>query len=256
MKPIKDLKELKNIELEILKYVHKVCEENGLMYYLAGGTLLGAVRHKGFIPWDDDIDLVMPRKDYEKLVGIINSDKTYYKMICRDSDKNYLGVFGRVIDTRTKIKFKRSISESKELGVFIDIFPMDGVGSNHQKAVRRMENMGKLYRIFLWFRREAKNNACNRFICAKAAAFLEFLAKRYSFEESKYVAKVINAKASQELLERAWFQRRVLLEFEGEKFYGPEGYRFHLKCMYGDYMKLPPASQQRRLHFFQAWWKV
>lgn len=256
MRPIKDLEELKNIELDILKYIHKVCEENGLIYYLAGGSLLGAVRHKGFIPWDDDVDLLMPRKDYEKLVQIINRDSSHYKMLCLKSDKHYLSTFAKVIDTRTKIQFKaREISESKELGVFVDIFPMDGAGNDYKKACRRLERLFKYYQMFILFRCSSKDNRLNRFLCNMIVIVLEILAKRYPYEKTKYVGRIVNTRGACELMRNTWFKRRILLDFETEKFYGPAGYHYYLKGLYGEYMKCPPASQQRLTHSFQAWWK-
>ena len=100
MKPI-DVYELKRIQLEILDNVMKFCDENDINCWLNGGTLLGAIRHKGYIPWDDDIDLGMLRKDYEKFRQLFNVNNTRYKLVCFDDDTEFLYPFGKVIDTST-----------------------------------------------------------------------------------------------------------------------------------------------------------
>ena len=114
------VEELKKLELDILKYLKNVCSENGLTYYLAFGTLLGAVRHKGFIPWDDDIDVWMPREDYEKLKIIMrNKVNSRYLFVTPKEYKNYGVAFGKIIDKKTLL-VEESYSSEYDLGVYIN----------------------------------------------------------------------------------------------------------------------------------------
>ncbi len=254
MRLIKDLNEIKELELNILKYIHRICEENNLVYYMAGGTLLGAVRHGGFIPWDDDIDLLMYREDYEKLVDIINNDNSYYRMECLKSDNKYIGTFAKVIDTRTKVVFNNFMSDG-ETGVFVDIFPMDGVSNNYKGGAKYLDNLSKWYQRFVNCKVSMSENGLTRLILNKGAVIFEKIAKKRSCSSYRYIARVVNIRGKKELMKKSWFDRRKLIDFETEKFYAPIGYHYYLKGLYGDYMKLPPHAEQRLVHSYNAYWK-
>ncbi|MBE5926107.1 MAG: LicD family protein [Lachnospiraceae bacterium] len=254
MKLISDLEEVKNIEFEILKYIHNICEKNNLVYYMAGGTLLGAVRHKGFIPWDDDIDLLMFREDYIKLIDIINNDDSYYSMKCIESDNNYVGTFAKVIDNRTKVIFNKIISDG-DIGIFVDIFPMDGLGNNYKKSAGFVNRTSSLYKKFADLKMTIPENKFSRFVLNKCVWFFEAVAKRKKCKGSRYIARVVNIRGEREIMKYSWFAKRILLKFETEKFYAPVGYHYYLKRIYGDYMKLPPHAEQRLVHSYNAYWK-
>lgn len=254
MKRIKDLDEIKSIELDILKYIHNICEENHLIYFMAGGTLLGAVRHKGFIPWDDDIDLLMFREDYEKMIRIINEDNSIYHMESLESDKGYISTFAKVTDTRTKIIFAHKMN-AETTGVFVDIFPMDGVGNNYKKGAGYVNFLSRCYHTFTSYRMSMKNTKFSRFFLNKYARLLEFTAKRKACKSYRYIARVVNMRGECEIMKRKWFEKRIMLDFEGEKFYAPKGYDHYLRRLYGNYMQLPPSTQQRLVHSYSAYWK-
>ena len=116
--------EIKSVELEILKYIHNFCIENDIKYFLNYGTLIGAVRHKGFIPWDDDIDICMFRKDYEKFIDLFSKDDGIYKILSLETDDKYYNNFMKVINSKTKIEDERNY-KTYDLGIFVDIFPID-----------------------------------------------------------------------------------------------------------------------------------
>lgn len=118
------IEDAKQIELEILDYIDTLCKKHNINYIINYGTLIGAVRHEGFIPWDDDIDLSMPREDYQRFINIFQKEKSKYKLLSLETDKNYFNNFIKIIDSTTKIIDTRN-TKTYESGVFIDIFPMD-----------------------------------------------------------------------------------------------------------------------------------
>lgn len=118
------LDEVKKIQLEILAYIDSFCKKNNISYFINYGTLLGAVRHKGFIPWDDDIDISMDREHYNMFIEKFNQDSSKYKILSLDTDKTYFNNFIKVVDTTTKIVDNRNY-KTFSCGVFVDIFPMD-----------------------------------------------------------------------------------------------------------------------------------
>ena len=122
-----DINEIKQIELDILVNIAKFCDEYGLRYYLAGGTLLGAIRHKGFIPWDDDIDIIMPREDYIKFFKTYKSDCGFYKADSILNNADYWLQTGKVFDLRTIVI---NNNEKYQFNIWIDVFPTDGVPKN------------------------------------------------------------------------------------------------------------------------------
>ena len=123
MKQITDIHELRQLQMGILDHVHAFCEANGLTYFLSSGMLIGAVRHGGYIPWDDDIDIYMPRCDYERFLQIYSDPSGVYRAIDPQRDPKYYYTFAKVIDQRTLMLEKEV--KGYEIGVYIDIFPLD-----------------------------------------------------------------------------------------------------------------------------------
>lgn len=121
------LEEMKQIELRVLKQIRAICEEQGWRYFLVGGTLLGAVRHKGFIPWDDDIDIGMPRADYEKFIDYCISHDVPFKVMCNRSENKYGYLYAKAMAPDTVLLEESSNRYNVEQGIFVDIFPVDGL---------------------------------------------------------------------------------------------------------------------------------
>ena len=133
MKKIIDLKELQYLELDILEEFHSICISNGFRYTLGGGTALGAVRHGGFIPWDDDIDIGMPRPDYNNFIRYCKNNKTLFQLICNETQPKYYDFYAKLINKHTVLK-SSTVFTDIQLGVYIDVFPYDGLGDSITEA--------------------------------------------------------------------------------------------------------------------------
>ena len=131
-----NLEELKKIELDILCRVHEICIREGFRYSLAGGTMIGAVRHKGFIPWDDDIDILMPRPDYKKFIEYCQKNETEFDLLCNETNSDYGYLFAKAMAKNTVIYEENGNRSNIKLGVYIDIFPVDGLGNTYREAFR------------------------------------------------------------------------------------------------------------------------
>ena len=264
--------EVKEIELKMLNSFHQFCEENNLTYYLAYGTLLGAVRHKGFIPWDDDIDIYMIRKDYEYVINNFNKkikDETIGVISIKQNDKFYVP-FAKIINNKTFVSEK--VTEKCPIGVWIDIFPLDNMSSKYKKALLLIKKVRffkilNLIKVYT-FKGRAKNfyEFLEKTICKLVKKIIFFiknkdiitkidkLSQKYNNEEnSKYIGYVAEF-IGNNIMQKEWFKERVLLDFEGYKFWCPKEYDKVLKFCFGDYMKLPPENK-RVHHSVEAYWK-
>ena len=274
MREITELKELQKIELEMLQEIDKICRHYHIRYYLAGGTLLGAVRHQGFIPWDDDIDIAMPREDYEQFIKIMSNKKhPIYKLLAIECTKGYPYTFAKVVDTRTRL-VEEIGKDLHQMGVFIDIFPIDGMGNQKEKAMQRLMKIIRL-RSRIWEaalkKDEIKNkerNLKNQMIKSAANGLIKIIGikrcyhymmkyvKQETFQDSKWIASAVGgAGIERELIERKYFDNMIEMEFEGKRFYAPEGYEKYLTNLYGDYMQMPPKEKRVASHRGKIWWK-
>ena len=259
--------ESKRIMLDILKDISRFCDNN-IRYYLAAGTLIGAIRHKGFIPWDDDIDIEIPRPDYNRFIELYSKEGKY--SVCAPLDKNSIYVYAKVYDNCT-IKYELGIdySEKQPLGVDIDIFPIDGQpDEKHYKSFVRQTNMRRIiFRMFYYSIMKSKQEMAfkSKFI----VAICKFISKnifcrlyiksatRYSFEYSS-MAGFITPYEGYDIRHRHRkdvYRDRVKVEFENGEYWAPIGYDEYLRDVYGDYMKLPPVEQQQTHHTNKIYWK-
>ncbi|MBR6053791.1 MAG: LicD family protein [Bacteroidales bacterium] len=257
--------QLRTWMLDILQEVHDFCEKNSLRYYLAFGTLLGAVRHKGFIPWDDDIDIWMPRPDYEKLCS--NFSHPYLKVINARTRENYPLDFTKVHDERTLVTEEGG---DGDWGVFIDIFPLDGIPSEAEftkmkKKVAAFRHLAANQRFTRKFK-IARSTGLKKSLAAIAGKIIHpFISlssilkkedkymRRYDFDGCPFCSDLTEIKPS--LLEKSMVRERILLDFEGRKFYGPKEYDKWLTLVFGDYMTPPPEDKRVAIHMLRGFVK-
>ncbi len=261
MKNELSLSEIKAITYEILKHFHRFCHENNISFYLSNGTLLGAVKYGGFIPWDDDIDVFVPRKDYDRLIELYkNSDK--YKLFSRERDSKYKFPFAKLCDMTTS-KIEANIDSGVPLGVDIDIFPLDSCSKhilkpNVQRKLR-IYQAGCVLSKFI----SSKGRPIHKRIVIGICRLLGFeffcngLTKTVRKEMSlgnEYMGCLMwPIYGKREIIPSKVFADTIEVEFEGEKFPAPAGYDTYLRSLYGDYEKDPPADKQKSHHKYTAY---
>lgn len=263
-----DDKLLKEIQLEILKDVDSFCRKNSITYYLTYGTLLGAVRHKGYIPWDDDIDIAMPRSDYDSFLKLYNSRSLCnenYNFVSVELDRNYPYSFGKVQDTSTVLIEHSGINYP--LGINIDIFPIDGLPDCLKESDKHFKKIKK-YMLFMNFK-NVKISTNRSFVknlilligkilfCFIPYEFLikkmSFLARKYNYETSNYVSNLSFPDGAHERTSKDVFCEKVEVQFEKNNFYAPARWDEWLHNIYGDYMSLPPIEERVSHHKFEIY---
>lgn len=255
------LDEIKAIELEILNYFDKFCSENKLKYYLDGGTLLGAVRHKGFIPWDDDIDVLMPRCDYEKIVKLSVKFDKHFILKSYKLDRDYSYPYMKMVMAGTSI-VEKNISYPG-YGVFIDIFPMDCLPNDEckrrkfQSKIWALTNMAN-YAVEEKIERHGLASNIKKKISRLVGIqtilkLIDKEASKYESDEALYAYDVIASTKKDRLVQKNVFDETVKLLFEGKMYNAPNKYDEYLTELYGNYMQLPPSDKQRSDHNFEAY---
>ena len=272
MKEEIQLEELKQIELRILKQIHDICAQQGFRYFLVGGTLLGAIRHNGFIPWDDDIDIGMPRTDYERFIDYCSSNAVPFKVICNRLNKNYGYLFAKAMAPDTVLVEKMGNRYDVELGVFVDIFPIDGLGDTLDEAAANL-NKTRFNRELLvaanWkkFSRSKTRTIYYEpirfvFYCmSRMSSFQKLIRKINSkydvdgFDKRNYVGCVCGSYRNKEIVEREVFSEYIDVPFEDAIFKCPKSFDKYLSNIYGNYMQLPPEEKRGTHHSFDAYYK-
>lgn len=260
-----DSKQIKKIELNILNQFDLFCKEHNIQYYLSGGTLLGAVRHKGFIPWDDDIDVCLSRKDYDWLVHNFTCPSGYLTMQSMKLN-NFEAPFSKLVDNRTIVKQMYAKSDMNG-HLWIDIFPVDGLPENLAE-VKCIYSKCDFYRRILLladarigegkttFRKYGKyilKPLANLYGKKRCAEKIEIIARKHSYEDCDYVGAITwGIYGVGERMRKEEFERVVKVEFEGRIFDTFSCWDSYLKGLYGNYMKLPPVGK-RKTHDMDVW---
>ena len=265
-----NLQEIQKIELNLLKEVDRICRDQGFRYFMVGGTLIGAVRHQGFIPWDDDIDISMPRPDYEAFIQYCMTNQTEFRLLSNRNTENYWNLFSKVSDPRTKIIDSVIDGQDHDAGVSIDIFPIDGLGMTLDEA-RRTFMKTELKRDILdarnWKRFSRSKTHGLAYEPIRLAMFLlsrlcspsglmkkiEAFSRRKSFDSQEYSACIAGAYRTKEIMEKRIYSDYCQLQFQGEQFMAPEHYDEFLTAIYGNYMELPPEDKRVTHHTYKAY---
>ena len=256
------LEEIKQTEFNILKSYADYCKKNNLTYFLCGGTLLGAVRHKGFIPWDDDIDVFMPRPDFEKFVkltGFNPINPSYETCFYRNTRTIIPYPFAKVIDMRTKV-IEKTKPEEACMGIWIDVFPIDGFSNN--MFVNKLFCIRKLLwkRLCFTYSDDLSKVTDKKKKIGKALVMpflklmgqkrlfnkLDKICRKYDFEKSTNVGCTVWGYKIKELMNKKDLLPASKVTFEGFEFDAPAVPSAYLSSLYGDFMQLP--SEEKRIN--------
>lgn len=271
-----EMKDIQRVSLEILKFVTALCEREGFRYSLMYGTLIGAIRNHGYIPWDDDVDIMMPRPDYELFLQYCYNHKDelgVYEIFNSDTHKDYIYGITRVSDSRYEI-VKEEISENCGMGIFIDVYPFDALGNDKDVALSLLAKTRKYCDIIVDITRVDQSVPESLNIKGKAAYVVKRFADRlrgvpyyinklnglrgnYEFDNSEYVGPLVwfFDKPHKVLFKRYWFDELIKVPFEDGEFYVLAGYDALLTQVYGKYMDLPPIDKRINQHQYKAYKK-
>ena len=267
-------KEIQNISLDILKTISSICEEQNLRYYLMYGTLIGAIRHEGFIPWDDDVDIMMPRPDYDKLLEYLEKNKDIYldlEVFNRKTHNNYPYMITRISNNNYILDVENE--KPYGIGVFIDIYPFDGLGKTEEESYKYAIIGDRLSTCCYQATRKHYSVETTKSFVRKIFKFpvfiiskiigkdyfqkkLETLRLKYNYDESDYVGCFVwLSGGKKDIFKREWFNDYEMCSFENIPFRIPKEYDLVLKHIYGDYMTLPPKEERVGHHFYDAYHK-
>lgn len=261
---MENIEKQKTIEYDLLKQFVKICNDNNLRYYLIGGTLLGAVRHNGFIPWDDDIDVGMSRQDYEKFLSIAQPQLPEYVFLqTNKTDPNFPLNFAKLRNSNTT--FIESSVKKLDInhGIYIDIFPLDSFPSGKIKQ-RLLLFKSKLLAVRISELYTIETNSQLKKLRNKVIINLmkivykspydavkakEKLNRKYENSNTEYMINYSGAWGEKEIFLRKWFEETVDIKFEEDVFCCPKHFDEYLTRVYGDYMQLPPPEQRISHHY-------
>ena len=264
-------REMQLAELSILLDFREICEKNGLDMHLMSGTLLGAIRHKGFIPWDDDIDVCLSRPEYDKLIEIFKNgvDKDYLELLSFETG-NFNRTFIKIIDKRTYVDNSDSfLNDGNAESLWIDVFPIDGFPANDRKAELVCKVLAIL-RTLIHLQNAKLGKSTNPIRAVAKGVGIMFtrivggdnlirlamrIIKTIPFEKAKYVGDIAYTYYGVgERMKKEEFLDTCQVEFEGHMFTAVKSWDKYLTNLYGDYMKLPPEEDRqitRAMHAFE-----
>lgn len=263
---------VKSLQLEILRCIDEFCSKRGINYSLSSGTLIGAVRHNGYIPWDDDIDIMMSRSDYQQFITSFNGAFEHLTLLSPEIDANFYAPYANVFDNRTLLTEGTNGHLGKKIGVKIDIFPIDSVSVDNKVYTEAMKKVDKLNYIMYVKRLENLFQSGARLAlitkiyirkliyCLIPYSYLQRKIKDIATDSlntnSDYVDNVVFNIYSKKCtrFHKSIMNSYIKLPFENYHFSVIKDYDTVLRKMYGDYMQLPPVEQRVPHHNFKAYW--
>lgn len=263
-----DIEDIQKIQTELLIEFDQICKRNDIKYQLFAGTLLGSIRHQGFIPWDDDIDVILLRKDYERFLDICKKElKPAYFLQTYKTDKNSILQFAKIRKNNTVFLSKRFVGCNVHHGIYIDIFPMDNVKPD--EIIGKIQlylsiMLFKINRLRLPSRYKMEKNPLTKSIKYAVHILLKIISKSFTdklqtkicrmFEDNdtKFVTHLTNnpnrSRYHKYLMKKDCFYDIIDGNFEGEKFLIPKDYDQILRKLFGDYMEMPPEAERMPHH--------
>ncbi|MBO7302436.1 MAG: LicD family protein [Bacteroidaceae bacterium] len=252
-----DINECHTILLDIAKEFHRICIENNIPYYMLGGTMLGAVRHKGFIPWDDDMDFGIPREHYIRFKEVCKTElKEPYRFIHEDNSNYAVTGVGKIMDCRTELRETFSVDSDEKLGLYIDIFPLDETDDNIGRFSfnAMMRATFKLQKLFVVNPNDRKGaikwiaKIVKAIVPLKKTTLIKYInrkcLKRDASINKNMIFNIYGAWGFKELIPKEVFSSPVLYQFEDTELYGVANYDEYLKALYSNYMQLPPEDKR------------
>ena len=262
---IDDLIEMQQLLYYLTDLFHEYCEQHNLIYNLYGGSLLGAVRHGAIIPWDDDVDLSMPREDYERLINLIKDDASLPFIVMAPGDVDYVYPFAKIVLKDSLLVESRLRPEYRKFGLYLDIFPIDGFGNVERYNDIKKYGIGRINSVMnmevspVWWKKPyAVIRACQMLPC-RLKGYNYYLdleikaAKSYPFETSDEVCCVAGSWYEKGRIQRNTYLDRCLYPFGRINCWGIKKYQQHLGNLYGDYMKLPHENERAPHHTYDLY---
>lgn len=262
-----EVEELKLIQLDILSTIDRFCRENQIKYSLGCGSMLGAARHKGYIPWDDDIDIYLLRDEYEKLITMFPHTLDDIRIASLKRDARWDRAYSKAYNCRTEVQ---DAGNKYRIGVGIDIYPIDIVPENdiewltYDKKRRRYQQIYE-WKISMIFRKGREwwkylflpfvKLLLIPFPTRKFAEFLEIYSMKFRRVESPYVFECCQGIFQKRPFKRSCLENLIDMPFEDRVFCGMRDYDEYLTNAYGDWRKLPPLEKRVSHHVYKAWWK-
>lgn len=255
--------ELQEKMFKMFSWFHNFCTQNNLRYYAVGGTALGAVRHQGFIPWDDDMDVGMPRRDYNKLIELMKNKTEFapYTLETPLEKNDFVYPYCKLYDTTTTL-IENTRYKTKR-GIYIDVFPLDGAGNSLAESKKRFRlidgkiNLLSTKTCALSSHRKLYKNLAIMFLrcipeCIlswkKIVRQINVLGEELVFDDCVYVSNFVGNWHEKEIMKREWFGEPRLVKFENAEMYIPQDYDAYLTQLYGNYMQLPPEEKRKSHH--------
>ena len=255
---------MKAMLAEMLSWFHEFCREKGLRYYALGGTMLGAARHQGFIPWDDDVDIGMPREDYRRFQRLMAGapHPRYVLETPESKNRDFYYSFSKLYDTQTTLV--ENTRHKVRRGIYLDIFPLDGAGDSREEALALFRPIHRRVQLLLALTtgiRQGRSARKNAAVCLLRLlpAYplgklllrdLEQLCGRSAFDDCAWFGNLTGNYGPRELMPRAYLGEPTLYPFEGLSIYGPREYDAYLTHLYGSWRELPPVEKRKSHHDF------